>query len=63
MISRTTTSTVPAFAARPWIAAAASTTAVVTSQKHGSNGQKWLLEYAPMPGPQIRSVSSAPTSA
>ena len=57
------TSSVPAFPASPWIAAAASTTAEVTSQKQGSSGQKWLLEYAPIPGPAIRSVSSAPTRA
>ena len=62
-MNNTATSKVPAFPASPWIAAAASTTAVVISQKHGSSGQKWLLEYAPMPSPAIRSVSTAPARA
>ena len=62
-MNNTATSKVPALPARPWIAAAASTTAVVISQKHGSSGQKWLLEYAPMPSPAIRSVSTAPARA
>ncbi|MFD0528760.1 hypothetical protein ACFQ1I_20075 [Kitasatospora arboriphila] len=59
----TATSSVPIFPTRACIAAALSATAEVTSQKHGSSGQKWLLEYAPIPRPAIRSVSSAPTSA
>lgn len=53
-MNNTATSKVPAFPARPWIAAAASTTAVVISQKHGSSGQKWLLEYAPITASPLR---------
>ncbi len=62
-MNNTATSKVPKVPANPWIAAAASTTAVVTSAKHGSSGQKWLLVYAPSSGPAIRSVSTAPTMA
>jgi hypothetical protein len=46
-----------------WIAAEVSTTAVPASAKHGSSGQKWLPEYAPIRGPAITSVSTAPTMA